>query len=142
MNGLGVMHSTIGQTGTVVESRLLEIVAILKLLVQHNARVTATEDSKQRRQPLHFCAISSNYSAAKYVLSVDPRVVNHTDGNKMTALYHACDQPSPNESLVKLLLERKATFGKRSRPKLGDAPRLQNIRGILDREEKKRRLTE
>ena len=141
-NGLGALHSTIGESEILVESRLHEVVAILKLLVQHNARVTATEDSKERRQPLHYCAITSNHHAASYILSVEPNVINLTDGNKKTALYHACEQPSPNEKLVKLLLEKKATFGKLSRPRLSNAPRFQHIRSMLDREEKKRRLTE
>ena len=86
--------------------------------------------------------MTGNYQAAKYILNVDPSVINLPDGNKKTALYHACEHHSPNERLVKLLLEKKATFGKKRRPSVKEV-RYQQIRRMLDDAQKRgRSLTE
>ena len=85
--------------------------------------------------------MTGNYYAAKYLLEEAPGIVNLTDANKKTALYHACEHHSPNERLVKLLLEKKGTFGKRPRPKLQNHPRYQKIRRMLDEVEKRRSLS-
>lgn len=137
--GLGVLHCAVGESEIIDEARAKQIVTILTSLVAAGASVNASEDSRERRKPLHLCAITGNYYAAQYLLSIAPTCVNVADANKKTALYHACQHHSPNERLVRLLLEKKATFGSKGRPSLGKHPRFQKIRKMLDDAEKKGR---
>ncbi|KAL9635701.1 MAG: hypothetical protein Q9164_003298 [Protoblastenia rupestris] len=138
--GLGVLHHTIGKSDILYESVLRNVLDILRVLVEHNARVSITD--KSRKLPLHYCAMTGNYRAAKYLLRVAPDVVNLADGDRMTALYHACVHHSPNEKLVKLLLSKGATFGTRGRPSLTKV-RYQRTRRMLDEAQQEgRRLTE
>ena len=135
--GLGVMHCAIGECEILDDAQAQEIVNILRLLVQGRASTRAREDSKDHKQPLHYCAITGNYYAAHFLLGVDRGAVNLIDTQKRTALYHACDQPSPNERLVRLLLEKGGNFGQKSRPKMGNQPRYQRIRKMLECLDKK-----
>ena len=138
--GHGAMHCTVANE-FIDESRAKESVSILKMLVSKGARIQAIEDSVEKRQPLHLCAITGNYFAAGYLLTIKPDIINSPDARGKTALYHACQQPSPSTKLVRMLLERGATFGKKSRPSLKGDVRLNKIRHMLTETEKERPLT-
>lgn len=114
--GLKAMHCTIGTVEDLTESP--EVVEILKLLVSCKASVSAADSTTQKRCPIHYCAMTGNYPATKFVLSVNKKVVNQSDGHGRTALHHACTHHSPNLKVVKLLLKQGATFGKKGRPTL------------------------
>ncbi|KAL8703405.1 MAG: hypothetical protein Q9201_003408 [Fulgogasparrea decipioides] len=138
--GLGVLHNAIGTSDSVDEAKEKQVVEILELLVEHHAPVEARDKSKQKQTPLHYCARSGNYHAAKYILGVDLAVINIKDAKEKTALYHACEHGSPNVKLVRLLLKYKATFATKGRPTLTKA-RHQHIEAILNEEEKERKLS-
>ena len=138
-SGLGVMHATIGlseQLSVVTEQDTADI---LELLVNHHPSLIRSKD-KQKRQPLHYCAMTGNYRAAQYILSVDPSRINATDDCKKTPLYHICEHHSPNKKLVELLLQRGGDFETRNRPMMKDV-RSAQARKMLDDEENKRQLT-
>ena len=133
------MHVTIGASEQLSEAKEQATADILKLLVDyHNPLIHSTD--MERRQPLHYCAMTGNYLAAQYILRFDQTRINATDSRKKTPLYHICEHHSPNRGLVKLLLQKRGNLGKRPRPPMEGA-RLREIKKILDKEEKTRKLT-
>lgn len=138
-SGLGVVHATIGLSEQLSMVTEQDTADILELLVDHHRSLIRSKD-KQKRQPLHYCAMTGNYRAAQYILSVDSSRINATDGKKKTPLYHICEHHSPNKKLVELLLQYGGGFETRNRPMMNDV-RSAQARKMLDDEEKKRQLT-
>lgn len=138
-SGLGVMHAAIGLSEQLSEVKERDTTEILKLLVDHDPPLLRSLD-KQRRQPLHYCAMTGNLRAAEYILGVDRSRINATDSSKKTPLYHICEHHSPNKKLVKLLLKNGGHFGTRNRPRMQDV-RLAGIGRLLDEAESTRKLT-
>ena len=139
-SGLGVMHATIGLSQNVCDAKEQAIADILKLLVDRHPQLIRSTD-RENRLPLHYCAMTGNCRAAQYIISVDRDRMNAIDRERKTPLYHACEHPSPNKRLVKLLLQYGGNFGIRKRPKMKDNIRLAPIKKLLDEEEKKGSLT-
>lgn len=138
-SGLGVIHATIGLSEQLSESKERDTADILKLLVNHHPPLIQSMD-KQKRQPLHYCAMTGNYRAAQYLLSVDRGTINATDSSKKTPLYHICEHHSPNKKLLELLLRDGGHFATRNRPRMKDV-RLAKVKKMLDEVELKRKLT-
>ncbi|CAF9909963.1 hypothetical protein IMSHALPRED_008517 [Imshaugia aleurites] len=138
-SGLGVMHAAIGLSEQLSDAKEKATAKILELLVDYHPPLIRSAD-KEKRQPLHYCAMTGNYRAAQYILNVDRNRINATDSSKKTPLYHICEHHSPNKRLVKLLLQNGGDFGTRNRPRMKDV-RLEKIKKMLDDEEKTRKLT-
>ena len=138
-SGQGVMHATIGLSEQLCEIKEQAAADILKLLEDHHPRLIRSTD-REKRQPLHYCAMTGNCRAAQYILNVDRERINATDRERKTPLYHVCEHPCPNERLVKLLLQHGGDFGTRRRPKMKGI-KLAPIKKMLDEEEKIRSLT-
>lgn len=138
-SGLGVMHAAIGLSEQLSEVKERNTTEILKILGRHDPLLLRSLD-KQRRQPLHYCAMTGNLRAAEYILGVDRSQINATDSSKKTPLYHICEHHSPNKKLVKLLLKNGGHFETRNRPRMQDV-RLAEIRKLLDEAESTRKLT-
>ena len=137
-SGRGVMHATIGLSEHLSVVTEQDTADILELLVNHHRLLIRSKD-KQERQPLHYCAMTGNYRAAQYILSVDSSRINATDSKKKTPLYHSCEHHSPNKKLVELLLHYGGGFGTRNRPMMNDV-RSAQARKMLDDDENKRQL--
>ena len=137
--GLGVIHATIGLSEQLSESKEQDTAGILELLVNHHPPLIRSMD-KQKRQPLHYCAMTGNYRAARYLLSVDRGRINVTDSSKKTPLYHICEHHSPNKKLLELLLQNGGHFATRNRPRM-NAVRLAKAKRMLDEVELERKLT-
>ncbi len=138
-SGLGVMHAAIGLSEQLSEIKEQDTADVLKLLVDYHPSLIRSTDN-EKRQPLHYCAMTGNYRAAQYILTVDQSRINATDSKKKTPLYHICEHHSPNKRLVKLLLHKGGSFGTRNRPRMKDI-RLEKIKKMLDDEERTRKLT-
>ena len=138
-SGLTVMHATIGLCEQLSETKEQDIADILKLHVDHHPQLIRSSDN-EKRQPLHYCAMTGNYLAAQFILTVDQSRINATDNKKKTPLYHICEHHSPNKRLVKLLLQHGGNFATRNRPKMKDV-RLEKIKRMLDDVERTRKLT-
>lgn len=138
-SGRGLVHATIGLYEQLSETKEQDTVDILKLVIDRHPRLIKSTD-KEKRQPLHYCAMTGNYFAAQYILTVDRTRINATDNRKKTPLYHICEHHTPNKRLVKLLLQNGGNFATRNRPRMKDV-RLEKIKKMLDDEEKTRKLT-
>ena len=133
------MHAAIGLSEQLSEAKERDTTKILKLLVSRQPLLLRSLD-KQKRQPLHYCAMTGNLHAAEYILSVDRSRINATDSSKKTPLYHICEHHSPNKKLVKLLLENGGHFGTNNRPKM-QGVRLTKVTKLLEEAETTRKLT-
>ena len=133
------MHATIGTSEQLSEPKEQAAADILQLLTKHDPSLTRSVD-KDKRQPLHYCAMTGNYRAAQYILEVDLSRINATDSSKKTPLYHVCEHHSPNRRLVKLLLQNGGNFGTKRRPSMEKA-KLVKVKKMLEDEEKRRKLT-
>lgn len=138
-SGLGVIHATIGLSEQLSESKERDTADILKLILNHHPSLIRSMD-KEKRQPLHYCAMTGNYRAAQYILSVDRGRINATDSSKKTPLYHICEHHSPNSKLLELLLLNGGHFATRSRPRMNNVG-LRKVKKMLDEVELKRKLT-
>ena len=132
------MHATIGTSEQLSEPKEQAAADILQLLVKHDPSLICSVD-KDKRQPLHYCAMTGNYRAAQYILKVDPSTINAADSSKKTPLYHVCEHHSPNRRLVKLLLQNGGNFGTKRRPSMEKA-KLLKVKKMLEEEENKRKL--
>ena len=135
--GLGVVHSTIGTAEDVIERP--EVIKILKMLIQHRASVSAADHTKEERCPIHYCAIFGNYKAAQLLLSEDVRIINQSDKDGKTALYHACAHHSPNPDMIELLLLKGATLGGRKLPRMKHGPKRERIVQLFNDAGRRRR---
>lgn len=133
------MHATIGLSEQLSEVKEQDTADILEVLVNHHPPLIRSAD-KEKRQPLHYCAMTGNYRAAQYILSVDRSRINAADSSRKTPLYHICEHHSPNKKLVKILLQNGGNFGSRNSPIKKDV-RLQKVKKMLDDEGKTRKLT-
>ena len=137
--GLSIMHATIGDSEQLSKAKEQASAEILELLVKWHPSLISSRD-KEKRQPLHYCAMTGNCCAAEYILRTDRTTVNATDNRWKTPLYHICEHHSPNKDLVKLLLRKGGNFGKRNRPTMNHVSHW-GIKKLLDEEGKKRNLT-
>ena len=133
------MHASIGTSEQLSELKEQAAADILQLLTKHDRSLICSVD-KDKRQPLHYCAMTGNYLAAQYILTVDPSGINATDSRKKTPLYHLCEHHSPNRRLVKLLLQNGGNFGTKRRPSM-EKDKLKKVKKMLEDEEKTRKLT-
>ena len=133
------MHATIGTSEQLSEAKEQAVADILQLLVKHDSSLISSVD-KDKRQPLHYCAMTGNYRAAQCILKVDPSRINAIDSSKKTPLYHVCEHHSPNRKLVKLLLQNGGNFGTKRRPSMEKA-KLKKVKKMLEDVEKRRKLT-
>lgn len=138
-SGLGVMHATIGTSEQLSEPKEQAAADILQLLADYDLSLICSVD-KDKRQPIHYCAMTGNYRAAQYILKVDRSRINATDSSKKTPLYHVCEHHSPNRRLVKLLLQNGGDFGTKRRPSMEKA-KLKKVKKMLEDEEARRKLT-
>ena len=138
-SGLSVMHAAIGASEQLCEIKEQATADTLKLLAAHEPSLIRSTD-KERRQPLHYCAMTGNLRAAQEILKIDRKRINATDSSKKTPLYHICEHHSPNKKLVKLLLRCGGDFGAKRNPLMNN-PKLRGIKKMLDDEEKTRKLT-
>ena len=133
------MHATIGTSEQLSGPKEQAAADILQLLAEHDRSLICSVD-KDKRQPIHYCAMTGNYRAAQYILKVDRSRINATDSSKKTPLYHVCEHHSPNERLVKLLLQNGGDFGTKRRPSMEKA-KLKRVKKMLEDEENRRKLT-
>ena len=56
-DGRGSLHNAIGDSAALDEKQDQEVVDILRLLVDHHASVTATDETQERMRPLHYAAL-------------------------------------------------------------------------------------
>jgi hypothetical protein len=113
-------------------------IEVLRSLVDCGADVNAADESKQR--PIHYCAVyNRSLQAVRTLLDKGARI-NEPDKDGRTALWLAVSQQ--NYDLVKLLLEKDATFGRKARPRTKKGLKRKEIDALLDKEEKRRSLTE
>lgn len=134
--GLGVVHRTIGTSPQLSTSP--KVLEILDLLANKNVSMSSTDNSPHRRTPLHYCVITGNYEAAKFILRRSPGAANKIDRERKTPLYHACEDPSPHTRLIELLLEKGANFATKRRPRIESREKKLKINDLLDRAESKR----
>jgi len=139
-NGSGVLHCAIG-TVPPMKSSLPNILESMKLLVERGASMSITDRPKERT-PLHYCVITGNYEATRFAIHCKPTLINQVDADGKTPLYHACEDTSPNCSLIELLLEKDATFAKKRRPSITSRKKKHAITAMLDKVEMKRALSE
>ena len=115
--GRGVLHLILGDTLYIEEERYDKILKALKPVVKSIEKRTPSllgdfleqGDLKERKTPLHYCAVSGNLVAARYLLKKHPILINMTDRNGKTPLHHAYESNQAN--VVRLLTAKKGTFG-------------------------------
>ena len=88
------------------------------MLIENGVEASACDYTEDRLRPLHRAAIRKNVSATRFLLEKNPDMVNMVDAKGRTALYHACEQPSQKKPLIRELVDRKADFGGRARPRM------------------------
>ena len=136
--GLGVIHCTIGTSQIIRPEIAIDINRTLKILVKNKASLLAPAKTPLRRTPLHYCAETGNYDTAKYILEAKREAVNVVDNHKKTPLYVACEDNSPRNDLIQLLLDKGATFATKPRPKSLNNARRKTINEMLDEAHRKR----
>lgn len=87
-SGRGLIHQTIG-TSPSLDDPSPAIIEILKLLVQYGASLSKRDKSSLKRTPLHYCTITKNLEAARYILREDDNVLNSVDADNKTSLVSA-----------------------------------------------------
>ncbi|KAL8734978.1 MAG: hypothetical protein Q9181_002987 [Wetmoreana brouardii] len=127
--GLPSIHAVIGTAD--LDTEPSSISSILALLLDHGVHVCCPDSTPEKLLPLHLCARTKNYSAAKLLLKHDEKIINIGDGIGRTALWHAVSQPSQKPKLVKLLVKKGGNFGSRKRPSLSGGKK-EVISGILN----------
>ena len=140
-NGLGVVHCTIGTSQMLQPETAMKINKILEMLVENKASLLRPAKTSLRRTPIHYCAETGNSVTAKYILQAEHKAVNAVDEHKKTPLYLACEDNSPKDRLIQLLLDNGATFGEKSRPKISSREKRNTINEMLDKAYTKRSKT-
>ena len=121
--GFGVVHHAVGRHQCWDDQAQNAIIEILELLIGLGVSVeklALEEEDGHGRRVLHYCAMSNKYLVAKFILELNPalslEMADITDRNGKTALFHISELPRPDEHLVKLLVSKNATFGKKRPP--------------------------
>jgi ankyrin repeat protein len=119
--GHGVLHLALGCDGkvNVNKKKMLNIAAVVRLLCDRGATVNA--QNRSGRCPIHYCALTINFEAAKCLLERGAQI-NSTDKNGRTALNYTAMDSNPNIEFVKMLVEKGAKLGDAKLPKLPPRP--------------------
>jgi nucleoside phosphorylase len=107
----GVLHLALG-SGRVNtnESRMHLISNVVLLLCEHGADVNAADHSGNC--PIHYCAMTMNLEAAKYLLQEHNAQINALNSEKHTALYYVAIDAHPDVRFAKMLIEGGGNLGR------------------------------
>jgi hypothetical protein len=109
----GVLHLALGsgRFNTNQPKMAHPILNIVRLLCDHGADVNAADYSGRR--PIHYCAMTMNTDAAKYLLQEHNVQINELDVENRTALYIVATNAQPDVRFSNMLIERGGKLGKR-----------------------------
>jgi ankyrin repeat protein len=97
------------------KSKMLNILAIVRLLCDHRADVNAAD--RLGLCPIHYCAKTMNTEAAIYLLNHGSQI-NAYDKKDRTALYYTAVDSYPDFEFAKMLARGGGKLGKAKPPGL------------------------